>query len=119
MKMNHIKSLPMKKLSIYIAALLFWASCTNKKQEVKTWYDTGRTKLKEKYFVQRDHPALKEDSYKAFYESGKILAEKNYVHGNLQGLARLYFENGQVKEEAEFKDSLPDGQRKLYNEQGI
>ena len=33
---------------------------------------------------------------RSYYESGKLQMEENYVNGKVEGLAKIYFESGDI-----------------------
>jgi len=51
------------------------------------------------------------------YPSGVLMGEANFKNGNLEGLNKKYYESGEIKEEAYYKDGKLTNIR-FYNEQG-
>ena len=64
----------MKKLSLLLWGLLFFASCNNSVQ-----------------------PSEEDDGMqRTYWENGKLKSECRYVDGKLDGLYKTWYENGQV-----------------------
>lgn len=53
-----------------------------------------------------------------FYNNGKIKETANYLKGNLEGKNKAYYKNGKIKYTTTYNNNLLDGLYKFYNEQG-
>lgn len=80
------------------------------------FYDENGKKLSEGKEVNR----LREGEWK-FYHPGKeaILSIEQYTKGKLNGIRKVYFPNGNIAEEAEYKNDMKNGIYKKYTEEGI
>jgi antitoxin component YwqK of YwqJK toxin-antitoxin module len=70
---------------------------------------------------------FKKDSFKKklihlqdeiYYRNGSLRLEKNYKDGELDGKYILYYKNGQIYEERNYKDGKEDGKYTWYYEDG-
>lgn len=55
---------------------------------------------------------------KSYYDNGKLKSEINFSDSVREGEAIFYYENGNVKEELSYVNGKVDGLVKVYNEQG-
>jgi antitoxin component YwqK of YwqJK toxin-antitoxin module len=53
-----------------------------------------------------------------YYDNGQIKAERNYKDEKLNGVYRTYYENGQLKVEGNYKDDKMDGVFRHYDQNG-
>ena len=53
-----------------------------------------------------------------YYDNGALKAERNFKDGKLEGDYRVYYENGTLKEEGHYKDDKLDGVLKKYYNSG-
>ena len=71
-----------------------------------------------RYNIDDDTPpvikskAKEEGSWKTFYENGELKNEGNYKDGKAEGLGKTYDENGKLKAEVNFKDGKVEGKYK-------
>jgi hypothetical protein len=54
-----------------------------------------------------------------YYDNGIIFYEQNFKAGELDGYIRIYYENGQLREEGKFIKGKATGVFKLYNKSGV
>ena len=55
---------------------------------------------------------------KLYYDNGALKWEANYKDGKLEGLSKGYYANGYLESEGNFKDYKLEGLLKLYYENG-
>jgi antitoxin component YwqK of YwqJK toxin-antitoxin module len=61
----------------------------------------------------------KDGPWKSYYENGQLKEEGNYKDGkNYHGQYKEYHENGQLKHDGKYKDGIQEGICKLYYENG-
>ena len=56
--------------------------------------------------------------HRSWYENGQLKLERNYTDGELNGLLKVWYENGQLKIEMNYKDDKFDGLTKTWYENG-
>lgn len=61
----------------------------------------------------------REGKFKTLDRYGRVIAELNYKNGELDGIQKFYYEDGQLKTENEFKDGKLNGTRKDYYTNGM
>jgi len=77
----------MKKLSLLLWGLLFFASCNNSVQ-----------------------PSEEDDGMqRTYWANGKLKSECRYVDGKLDGLYKTWYENGQVFQDGQYANGMMDG----------
>ncbi len=52
------------------------------------------------------------------YKRGKVIEERNYAYGQLDGLVRKYYDNGTLMEESPFTAGVRNGMAKWYDQEG-
>ena len=52
--------------------------------QIETFYDEAKTKVKERYFVDKNY--LRQGLYELFYENGQLKGRCTYKNGELDGL---------------------------------
>ncbi len=57
--------------------------------------------------------------YRMYYENGNLRIEENYKNAKLEGVVKEYFENNILKSELLYKNNVLEGVSKIYNEDGI
>ena len=55
---------------------------------------------------------------KLYYENGNLESESNFKDGKQEGLSKLYYENGDLESEGNYKDGKGEGLAKEYYENG-
>ncbi|MDP4208579.1 MAG: toxin-antitoxin system YwqK family antitoxin [Bacteroidota bacterium] len=101
----------------------------NGKLKADMLFDATGTKAKVKmYYYQNGELAAcgnfintRKDSiwnYYSFY-SKKLAKQETYTNGNLNGIAKSYFQNGKIAEERGWKNGVSDGIWKQYFENGV
>ena len=58
------------------------------------------------------------DGLKLWYENGQIRQEIKYKEDKVDGIYRRWYENGQLKEEENYKEGKKDGLSKQWDEKG-
>ena len=80
------------------------------------FYDQNKNKVSEGKVVNK----LFEDQWKYYHKASKtIMTIENYGNGKLEGLRSVFYPNGKIAEEINFKDNLKEGICKRYTENGI
>ena len=89
----------------------------------KYFYNNGNLKLEGEYKNGVEHGYFKE-----YTEDGNLILTSKYIDGILQedvselvklDIKKEYYPNGKVKIVASYKDTVPEGIRREYNEDGI
>ncbi|MEQ9299186.1 MAG: hypothetical protein RIF33_11500 [Cyclobacteriaceae bacterium] len=70
--------------------------------------------LEEKLSYHKDLPHGKYRKYKR----GRIIEEREYAYGQLDGLMKKYYDNGTVMEESIFSAGIRNGMAKWYDQEG-
>jgi len=105
-----------KNIKFYIILILFvicTLSCTNNK-EVKTYYPNG--KLHQLYYLDND--SLKQGLATVYYQNGDIQLEKNYVDDKPNGSYIDYYNGGKVKIKGETINGVLVGEVFIYKDNG-
>ena len=80
----------------------------------KNYYDDGILKSE---FEKNDNGQL-DGIYREYYENGQLKLECTYKNGQLEGIAKEYYKNNQLSCEYNFKNGQLDGLCKEYYESG-
>lgn len=80
----------------------------------KNYYDDGKLKSE---FKKNDNGQL-DGIYREYYENGQLKLECTYKNGQLEGTAKEYYKNKQLSCEYNFKNGQLDGLCKEYYESG-
>ena len=80
----------------------------------KNYYDDGILKSE---FEKNDNGQL-DGIYREYYENGQLKLECTYKNGQLEGIAKEYYKNNQLSCEYNFRDGKLDGLCKEYYESG-
>lgn len=95
-------------LSLVLVSVIGYYSCDDR-NHVKEYYEDGST-LKEEYFTKNtDGGELKHGVYKSFYPSGILKEEINYTEGKMDGMRKLYLEDGTVEVEETYANDQYQG----------
>jgi antitoxin component YwqK of YwqJK toxin-antitoxin module len=91
-------------------------------------FDRGSGSVKAKYLAQ-DGSTISEGEFTdqkrtglwTYYHKGSdaVMMTENYVAGKLHGQKKVYYENGQLAEEAAYSKGELNGPRKLYSVKGV
>lgn len=82
-------------------------------QDVVTYYSNGKVSAK---FTLLD--GLYSGRFYSYYPTGKPFSETDFVKGDINGISKFYFSNGNLKELIEMKNDKQDGSYVLYHENG-
>lgn len=91
-------------------------------------FDPASDTVQAKYLTQKGNPISegqmvdqKRTGLWTYYhkDSDKVLMTENYRDGKLHGLKKIFYENGNIAEEAYYTQGELDGDRKLYSEKGV
>lgn len=104
----------MKKVLLYFALALTFASCAEKLTEriVGTYPDGKPQKVQ---YCNRKGDCVKEIE---FYESGQVKMEGTIKDNNREGEWKAYFPDGRVQSIGTFVDGLRTGQATVWQENG-
>jgi antitoxin component YwqK of YwqJK toxin-antitoxin module len=81
-----------------------------------TFYDQKKNVVSEGKSVNK----LKEGVWKYYHEASKeIMTTENYKLGKLEGLRKVFYENGTIAEETNYKNGLKEGIYKKITEKNI
>lgn len=73
-------------------------------------YSNGQTKEKYSILKDKNGNVVRDGKYFLFFDNGKIKEQGKYLNGNLVGIRKCFYENGQNKSEENYNDrGLPDG----------
>lgn len=61
---------------------------------------------------------IRQSPVKVYYDDGALKAERNFKDGKLDGDYRTYYENGVLKEEGHYKEDKLEGILKRYSRDG-
>lgn len=79
-------------------------------------YDQKKNIVSEGKTVNR----LNEGIWKYYHkESKQLMTEENYVKGQLNGVRKVYFMDGNIAEETTYANGKKDGPHKVYTEKGV
>ncbi len=62
--------------------------------------------------------AIKDATYREYYESGNLKTEKTIVNSKSSGPLKVYYPNGVLQSEADYLDGLLNGRVRVYNQSG-
>ena len=80
------------------------------------FYDQLKNKVSEGKVVNK----LYEGQWKYYHKASKtIMTIENYSKGNLEGLRSVFYTNGKIAEEMNYKNNQKNGPYKRYTESGI
>lgn len=63
------------------------------------------------------HNDMLHGEYKEFKYT-VVKEERNYQNGKLEGLTKVYYDNGKIMEEGAYKNGTRDGVSKWYDQEG-
>ena len=107
----------MKNLLTLISILFFLSCGENLIEEVKERYNNGKLKLVYYYKKVGDNQILKRIIN--YHENGQIKDEENYKDGKLNGKQISYYSNGKIYSEKNYKNGIKEGKWSYYNKNGI
>lgn len=85
------------------------------------YYDFKHTKVRSQGYYYKDLLGTTTDEHGKwtyFDENGKVVEERNYYRGKLQGEVKTWYSNGKLKEIGYFKKGLQDSISKSWYENG-
>ncbi len=81
-----------------------------------TFFDQAKNKVSEGKLVNK----VFEGEWKYYHQASPVvMSVENYKNGKLDGLRSVYFLNGKLAEQVNYKDGLKNGAYKKYSEEGI
>ena len=109
----------MRKLILFLAGLLLFASCGGGTQPAssdedgmqRSYWDNGRLKSESRYVDgQLDGP------FKTWYENGQMFQDGQYAKGMMDGSWLIFYPNGQLAARAQYEKGT--GKQTCYSEEG-
>jgi len=88
-------------------------SCAGPEKKTE-FFDNGQI-ASEYYIIKQGDDYLKEGTYKAWHENGRLKLHENYKQGKLEGKSELYSEAGKLKRVFNYKDDLLDGKQENFD----
>jgi len=86
-----------------------------------TYYNDNKETAKE-YFEEKGGKVitgkLPDGTARIYFENGALEAEENYRNNKLNGSFKLYYDNGKLKEETSYTEDKKEGQTLSYDENG-
>ena len=107
----------MKYLLTLISIILFFSCDYFLIEKVKERYNNGKQKLVYYYKKVGDNQILKRIIY--YHENGQIKDEENYKDSKLNGKQISYYSNGKIYSEKNYKNGIKEGKWSYYNKNGI
>jgi len=110
------------KIIILLMSLLSLISC-NRQPKSGYFIEDGILKKKIyvdgilRQFITYNNDTIRHGIYKDFYPNGYLDTEGNYVNGKVDGIVKMYYEEGfgkLLKRENEFKNGKKSGYEKIY-----
>lgn len=101
--------------SLLIGVVFTACEIETKTTSVSEFYDEAQQNLKRKYEVLQKDTTQKHGIYQSFYENGQLQMTILYIRNKKTGLGVIYNENGKKREEAQFKNGMLNGIRKIYD----
>jgi len=86
-----------------------------KTTSVSEFYDAEQQNLKRKYEVLQKDTTQKHGIYQSFFENGQLKMTVPYIKNKKNGLGIIYNELGRKTEEAQFKNDMLNGIRKILD----
>jgi len=109
----------MRKVMLFLAGLLLFASCGGGTQPAssdedgmqRSYWDNGRLKSESRYVDgQLDGP------FKTWYENGQMFQDGQYAKGMMDGSWLIFYPNGQLAARAQYEKGT--GKQTCYSEEG-
>ena len=99
----------MKKQILILTVLFVSTSVYSQEiEKMKIYYDWGKTKLKEVYYVIVDTPT-KHGAYSSWYEDGDQHETATFKNGKLTGVYKLYDQYGNLEDEINYAEGKRHG----------
>lgn len=105
-----------KKINLLVGACLLFLLQSCQITVVKTKYDNGD--IQEKFQVYKKR-GTRNGFYRLFYENGQLALEQEFKKGKLTGEERAYFESGQLESVFQAEDGMYHGAFQYYYENGV
>lgn len=82
-------------------------------------YETGELKFRYSRYISPDGSRwLRHGLFRAYYQSGELQSEGNYVDGHEHGTWRDFHKNGQLAAEGQYEHGVESGEWKYWREDG-
>ena len=106
----------MKRVLLFLATVLLLGSCAEKLTEkVERSFPDGKPQLVRYY--DKNNQCLKEE-WKAYLRDGRPWSIDTFKNGELEGPSTVYWENGNLRWEGNYKAGVHCGYWRFYDEQG-
>lgn len=102
-----------KQYYLFFTILAFCYSCKNENPSVTTFYPDGSKR--EVYKTKKDKI---EGEYLQYYNTGELMAKKNFVNGKEDGKAVTYYETGELKEVQFYLNGKVNGNDTVFYKSG-
>src|SRR5690606_26674084 len=97
---------------------IFLFSEIQAQSQIKTYYDSTGTVLKENYTILNQDSNMVHGSYTMFHENGQVAVEGSFVKGQKDGQFKEFYPDGNIKREMRYKEGLREGEVVIYNPNG-
>ncbi|MCH2044247.1 MAG: toxin-antitoxin system YwqK family antitoxin [Saprospiraceae bacterium] len=105
-----------KKINVLVGACLLLLLQSCQITVVKTRYDNGDIQEKIQVYKKR---GTRNGFYRLFYENGQLALEQEFKNGKIIGEERGYYESGQLESVFQAKDGTYHGPFQFYHENGV
>jgi len=101
--------------SLFISILFVACEGEIKTTSTSEFYDAEQQNLKRKYEVMLKDTTQKHGIYQSFHKNGQLKMTVPYIKNKKNGLGIIYNETGTKTEEAQFRDDMLNGIRKIFD----
>ena len=105
----------MIRIYVYILFLNSQFLIYGQVDSLKEYYHNPELKIKE---YDNVHNHEREGLVRVYYNNGQLESEKNYRYGKINGFVKSYHDNGQLASEGAYKDNKRKGFWKFYYKNG-
>ena len=98
-----------------LAGFYFWNTFQKSKMNVAPKVIANE---KEARTTLRSMEEIRSGPVMVYYNNGKVKMERNFKEGKLEGPYKIYYDNGVLKEEGSYKNDKLDGVLKRYYKSG-
>lgn len=132
-----------KKFNILLIVILFFSACTKEEKftVVKDQYSNGKTKLEETFSIvngdtiplsqteyhengaikvtgQLDSLGQRNGVWESFYADSSKWSQGTFIHGLAEGERKVWYPNGQIRIQGQYKNNKEVGIWTFRNQQG-
>jgi TonB family protein len=101
---------------IFLFITIIWCAVLNLRAQdglITTYYSNGNVESEINF-----NNNVREGEAKLYYEDGKLKEERLYVNGRVEGLVKTYYPNGNLKELINIEDGKREGPTSIFDEEG-